>query len=105
MATHSSTLAWKSPCMEEPGGLQSMELQRARHDWETNTLGEGGNEEGPALPFPAQLCFLPTLVLPTPIPPLGPLSTSLLPSLPPLSSVSVIPGSFQQVNKATIFSP
>ena len=28
MATHSSILAWKIPWMEEPGGLQSMELQR-----------------------------------------------------------------------------
>ena len=27
MATHSSTLAWKIPWMEEPGGLQSMGLQ------------------------------------------------------------------------------
>ena len=26
MATHSSTLAWKIPWMEEPGGLQSMGL-------------------------------------------------------------------------------
>ena len=26
MATHSSTLAWRMPWMEEPGGLQSMEL-------------------------------------------------------------------------------
>ena len=25
MATHSSTLAWRIPWMEEPGGLQSME--------------------------------------------------------------------------------
>ena len=25
MATHSSTLAWKIPWMEEPGGLQSMD--------------------------------------------------------------------------------
>ena len=32
MATHSSTLAQKSPWMEEPGGLQSMGLQRVRHD-------------------------------------------------------------------------
>ena len=24
MAPHSSTLAWKIPCTEEPGGLQSM---------------------------------------------------------------------------------
>ena len=27
MATHSSTLAWKIPWMEEPGGLQSMASQ------------------------------------------------------------------------------
>ena len=32
MATHSSTLAWKIPWTEEPGGLQSMGLQRAGHD-------------------------------------------------------------------------
>ena len=28
MATHSSTLAWKIPWLEEPGGLQSMGSQR-----------------------------------------------------------------------------
>ena len=27
MATHSSTVAWKIPWMEEPGRLQSVELQ------------------------------------------------------------------------------
>ena len=32
MATHSSILAWKIPWMEEPGGLQSMGLQRVGHD-------------------------------------------------------------------------
>ena len=32
MATHSSTLAWRIPWREEPGGLQSMGLQRLRHD-------------------------------------------------------------------------
>ena len=32
MATHSSILAWRSPWTEEPGGLQSMKLQRVRHD-------------------------------------------------------------------------
>ena len=32
MATHSSTLAWRIPQTEEPGGLQSMESQRVRHD-------------------------------------------------------------------------
>ena len=33
MATHSSILAWEIPWTEEPGGLQSMGLQRIRHDW------------------------------------------------------------------------
>ena len=32
MATHSSTLAWKIPWMEEPGRLQSMGLRRVGHD-------------------------------------------------------------------------
>ena len=32
MATHSSILVWKIPWTEEPGRLQSMELQRVRHD-------------------------------------------------------------------------
>ena len=36
MATHSSTLAWKTPWTEEPGGLQSMGSQRIGHDWETS---------------------------------------------------------------------
>ena len=31
MATHSSTLAWRIPWMEEPGGLQSMGSQRVGH--------------------------------------------------------------------------
>ena len=28
MATHSRILAWEIPCTEEPGGLQSMGLQK-----------------------------------------------------------------------------
>ena len=36
MAPHSSTLAWKIPWMEEPGGLQSMGWLRVRHDWATS---------------------------------------------------------------------
>ena len=31
-ATHSSNLAWKIPWTEKPGGLQSMGLQRVKHD-------------------------------------------------------------------------
>ena len=33
MASHSSTLAWRIPWMEEPGGLQTMGLQRVRRDF------------------------------------------------------------------------
>ena len=36
MATHSSTLAWKIPRIEEPGRLQSMGSQRVRLDWATS---------------------------------------------------------------------
>ena len=32
VAPHSSTLAWKIPWMEEPGGLQSMGSLRVGHD-------------------------------------------------------------------------
>ena len=32
MATHASILAWRIPWTEEPEGLQSMRLQRVRHD-------------------------------------------------------------------------
>ena len=32
MATHSSIPAWRSPWTEEPGGIQSIGLQRVRHD-------------------------------------------------------------------------
>jgi len=31
--THSSSLAWRIPGTEEPGGLPSMGLHRVRHDW------------------------------------------------------------------------
>ena len=37
MATCSSILAWRIPWKEEPGGLQSVGLQRVRRNWETNT--------------------------------------------------------------------
>ena len=32
MATYSSTLAWRIPKTEDPGGLPSMGLQRVRHN-------------------------------------------------------------------------
>ena len=36
MAPHPSTLAWKIPWTEEPGGLQSMWPQIVGHDWATS---------------------------------------------------------------------
>ena len=45
MSPHSSTLAWKIPWTEEPGGLQSMGSWRVGHDWATSLslscIGEG----------------------------------------------------------------
>ena len=35
MATHFSILAWRIPWTEEPGGLQSIGLQRVGHHWVT----------------------------------------------------------------------
>ena len=32
MATHSSILAWRTPWIEEPGGIQSIGSERVRHD-------------------------------------------------------------------------
>ena len=37
MGTHSSILAWRIPWTEKPGRLQSIVLQRIRHDRVTNT--------------------------------------------------------------------
>ena len=36
MATHSSIPAWKIPCTEDPGRLQSMGSQSVGHNWVTN---------------------------------------------------------------------
>ena len=36
MATHSSILAWKIPCMEDPGRLPFMGSLRVGHDWATS---------------------------------------------------------------------
>ena len=38
MATHSSVLAWRILWTEGPGGLQSMGLQRVKHNWATHTF-------------------------------------------------------------------
>ena len=42
MAPHSSTLAWKIPWIEEPGGLQSVGLQRVGHDCVTKPSSAHG---------------------------------------------------------------
>ena len=38
MAIHSSILAWRIPWTEEPGGLQSMGLQKVGHGSLTNII-------------------------------------------------------------------
>ena len=38
MATHSSTLAWRIPWIEEPGGLQSMGWHKVGYDWATEHI-------------------------------------------------------------------
>ena len=66
MATHSSTLTWKIPWMEEPGRLQSMGLQRVGHDWATSLSFQytciklPGGSEGKASAHNAEdLCLIP----------------------------------------------
>ena len=48
MATHSSTLAWKIPWMEEPDGLQSMGSHRVIQDWSDLAAAAAGK----AMVFP-----------------------------------------------------
>ena len=62
MATHSNILDWRIPWTEEPGRLQSIGLQRVRHDWvaeytcmaglilTTNLCGNGGSGKFSNLP-------------------------------------------------------
>ena len=38
MATHSSILTWRIPWTEEADRLESVELQRIRHDWVSNVF-------------------------------------------------------------------
>ena len=46
MATHSNILDWRIPWTEKPGGLQSMDLRRAGHDWATNTHAQERGKVG-----------------------------------------------------------
>ena len=47
MTTHSTTLAWRIPWTEVPGGLQSIGLQRVGHDGVTNTFTLRANQSIP----------------------------------------------------------
>ena len=54
MVTLSSSLAWRIPWTEEPGGLQTMGLQRTGHDWvhsrKAHTPGDPGEQGRPGEP-------------------------------------------------------
>ena len=56
MATHFRVLAWGIPGTEEPDRLQSLELQRVRHNWATNTLTWFLTQTIPSLLYCAVLC-------------------------------------------------
>ena len=52
METHSSTLAWRIPWTEEPGGLQSTGSERVRHEWaaeHSTALGHSAARMGAVL--------------------------------------------------------
>ena len=60
MAPHSSTLAWKIPWTEEPGGLQSMGLlqsdttERLHFQFSLSCIGEGNGNPLVFLPGESQ---------------------------------------------------
>ena len=47
MATHARILAWRIPWTQEPGGLQSIGLQKVRHDWSNWADTQTGRERVP----------------------------------------------------------
>ena len=47
MATYSSILAWEIPWIDKPDGLQSLRLQRVRHDLATKQQQHGGKRADP----------------------------------------------------------
>ena len=67
----SSIFAWEIPWTEKPGGIQSKELQRVRHNWVTEHTHTGSSQTGwctdHTLPFPVYYfrihCFLYFLVV------------------------------------------
>ena len=67
MATHSSILAWRIPWTEEPGGLQSVGLQRVRQGWVTThsiqPLANGERESSKQILMTLQLPIFPLQIL------------------------------------------
>ena len=67
MATDSSSLAWRIPRTEEPGGLQSVGLQRVRHNLATKPPPPPGSDGLRVLPVAQSLDpvtgFLPPYLL------------------------------------------
>ena len=61
MATHSSILAWRIPWTEEPDRLQSIGLQRVKHDWVTKhstaPRTHGQHVAGPGKPLCLGQCW------------------------------------------------
>ena len=57
MATHSSILAWEIPWREKSDGLQSMGMQRVRHNWVANVYTHKENSS-----FLSSRCLLPTQI-------------------------------------------
>ena len=58
MATHPNILTWKIPWTEEAGVLNSMGLQRVRHDWATeHTHTGGGSTEAQATIWTCDGCL------------------------------------------------
>ena len=51
MATHSNTLAWKIPWIEEPGGLQSLGSLRVGHECLGKTVCDAAISCPPAIPI------------------------------------------------------
>ena len=65
MATHSSILAWRTPWIEEPGGLQSTGLQRVRHNWATNTFTFTDRRVTAGLAAHSSSALLDEMIIPT----------------------------------------
>ena len=59
MTTHSSILAWEITRTEETGGLQSMGLQKVRHDWVSKHQRHSGGTDtkSPSPPSECDHCF------------------------------------------------